>query len=671
MIKKNGGVYVKFFRKSILLKILGIFLSILVLSMVTLITYVSVDSKNMMNAFVSQTQRLIAAQLERSSEILFHNTERTLLSISRERSARDVLVSETYQQMLVEDFKKYQEMNTSITALMMGTDDDQFFIYPTSRQSKDYRPTEQIWYQKAMENRGRVVYTSPFIDETTGETVIVIATTVNKDFGVVGVVGAMLSVDLFQQMLEYIQIGNTGYAFAVDSEGDITAHKDARKIGTSLLGSTFFDKIQTIEQDFLTEVIDNQKQTMSFQANFRTGWHFVVAMEYEEIQHEIYKMILKNVFVFIGVLLIASLLSLWLAGSIVKPIRALANCMKQVQKGDLSVRIPVKLQDEIGELMHDFNRMIEQVRGLVQEIDYTCSTLMKSSSEYYAMADNNAATAQQVLASVSNISSGSDQQSVAAQKILSQIQAFASQISKITHNANHASDQALSNAKINITGIQMMQQLHANSQNNMDYVEQGVLEIEGLQHKSEAVVKIMQSIEKVAKQTNLISFNASIEAARAGEHGRGFSVIASEIQQLAQEVEMLSKKTYGYLAEMISQVAQTADSMKKTQKASCDEHTSMLEAEKILETIKDTSHVIEQEMQALYKSIDCMNEEKHHILEAVEEIAGISEEATAATQQIHAGVERHVKNNDTALSASEQLLNAAKSLKQKVRRFKI
>ena len=660
------------FKKKIMVKILIIFISIQFVSLATLIVYESIKSKTYIEQSTQETEALLANQLEKSAEILFAVTEKSLLGISREKSVTDILVSSKYQQMIMQDFKRYAEMNGTVRSLMMGTADDQFYRYPQAKENgKQYNPTQQMWYRKAVANRGRVVYTSPFTDKISGEKVIMIAKTVNKDGNVIGVIGATLSIDLFQKLLQEIKIGASGHAFAVDEEGIITAHRESEKIGTSVLEESFFTEMQKAEENFLDYTLNGQKHFMKFVTNARTGWKFVVTMSRGEIQQEILETIGKKLLIFVLVLAIAAVIIVWFARTIVNPIKELASGMKRVEHGELAVEIDARGEDEVGQLMESFNHMAAQIRNLVGEISIACKTLLQSSTEYHEMCESNAAASEQVSASLENIVSGSDSQMRQAVNILKKTQEFAEQMNRIAQNAQEVHKQTEASKEINVVGVNIIKNLHTASQNNIEYVERGVKEIKGLHEKTEAVVKITKNIEDIAKQTNLISLNASIEAAKAGEHGQSFGVIAEEVHKLAEESQNFAGKIYYYLQEMMEQVDKTTAMMNDIKKTSREEYDFMIETEKIFTKIEDSSNTIGSELEALNRSIVHMDKQKATMLKGIEDITAVGEQANEWSKQIYASVDEQVQNNDRAFGASERLVEIAKLLEEKISVFRM
>ncbi|WP_352420425.1 methyl-accepting chemotaxis protein [Proteiniborus sp.] len=655
------------FKRKILAKILLIFLSIHLISFITIAVYQSMQSKKLIEQFSQQMEFLLVTQIEKSGELLFEITEKSLLSLSREKSVTDILVDEKYEEQLIKDFRSYVEINGSIKALLMRTYNDEFYRYPVnSVKAKAYKPTEEIWYREAMENRGRVIYTSPFYDEVTGETVIAIAKTVNKDGNVIGVVGAMLSIDLFQHILQDIQVGESGYALAVDKNGIIIAHRNSEMVGQSVIDSTFYKAMHQNKHGFFYYDNEGSQQFMKFATNERTGWKFAVTMGYYEIQRQIWTSIGKNIIILIIALVIGGVLSIWVVRSIISPISQLAKSMKDVEKGNLSVSLDVSLQDETGQLIRGFNQMIIKIKTLVEEISKACRMILNSSTEFGHICEKNLSKAQQINMSIQSISEGAENQAQQAESIFNMMEEFSTCIKSVIDNICRINDETSNSAQISEEGIRIVEELHEASKMNAEHVEEVMEEIHGLHEKSHAVMTIIDYIEKIAKQTNLISLNASIEAARSGEHGRGFTVVANEVHNLAEETQKLAKNIHNVLNEMLIQVDKTTKLIKVTKETSYSEYDSMLKTKNIFTRIDTATSKIYHEMETLNQSVILMREQNEGILSAVKDIAVVTEESAISSKQIYQSVDEQTNNTERLFQESSQLIETAKLLQEKI-----
>ncbi|NLK96591.1 methyl-accepting chemotaxis protein [Defluviitalea saccharophila] len=665
-------LFVKSFSKSILNKILVVVIVMQVSSLIIVVINNSLETTRRIKRFANESEILLAKQIEKSSEKLFASIELTLQAISRENSVSNILISEDNKKKILGDFKYYEEGNGAIKRLMIATYNNIFYQYPeTKTVSLNYEPTKEVWYKKAMSNKGRVVYLSPAANEQSGNTEIIIAKTVNKDAKTIGVVAAAVSTDYFSSILEEIYLGKTGYAYAVNSDGIITAHRKKEMISKSISSEPFFEKIKDLDTGQLEYEINGKEYFMNFTTNARTGWKFIVVMESKEIEDDIKNMILKNVMILLVVLILGICFSIWIVSGITKPMKYLLDGMKKVEQGDLEVHLIEQSRDEVGKLTRKFNEMIEQIRNLVKSILETAHLLFYSSKEFHRICESHSVSAQVISASLEQLSSTSDLQFTETDHMLKQTMQFSDYINVIIQNAREVMEQAEESKRVNRLGVERVKELHKISKTGMDLGKEVTIEIEGLQSKTKAVANIIYNIEDIARQTNLISLNASIEAARAGEYGRSFGVVATEIRLLAEQTEKLTHTMYSYLGEMVSQVEKATRIMEEVRQISTLQYEAMLNTENVFTHIDKIAGEIALKITRLNEAIYYMNLEKNNLLEGIEHIAHQVEDSALMCRHIHESVEEQTSNIEKIFRSSEELLKMAQNLENKTSMFQL
>ena len=258
--------------------------------------------------------------------------------------------------------------------------------------------------------------------------------------------------------------------------------------------------------------------------------------------------------------------------NIVNPVKSAHTQLNEMidsmkaDKGDLTRRIEVKSNDEIGQLVAGLNSFIEQLQLLMQKIQSSSHNMLVSAEEVKGSVDesgqvamNVSATSQEMAASIEEISATLEQISRGSGEILSRVETMQNSVVSETKHVEEIQKRA-----------QAMNLETAENKNSAQQVFQTVgVTLKEAVDESRSVEKInilTGNILDIAGKTNLLALNASIEAARAGEAGKGFAVVADEIRQLADS----SRETASNIQDISQMVTAAVEKL-------AEEATKMLE----------------------------------------------------------------------------------------------
>ncbi|HVL15652.1 MAG TPA: methyl-accepting chemotaxis protein, partial [Gemmata sp.] len=188
---------------------------------------------------------------------------------------------------------------------------------------------------------------------------------------------------------------------------------------------------------------------------------------------------------------------------------------------DLTARVPVTSDDELGQLARSINAMIEKIQGIVGKV-------RESSLQLLAVASEIAATARNQEQIVSNLTSSTTQVAASVREISATSKDLAGTMNEVSTSASHASELATTGRDNTTKMASEMKQL-------VESTTSVSTRLGSIREKADSINAVVTTITKVADQTNLLSINAAIEAEKAGEYGRGFLVVAREIRRLADQ----------------------------------------------------------------------------------------------------------------------------------------
>jgi methyl-accepting chemotaxis protein len=219
----------------------------------------------------------------------------------------------------------------------------------------------------------------------------------------------------------------------------------------------------------------------------------------------------------------------------------LGTGLSHLSSGDMSHRITEEFPGEYAQLRDDFNSAMQSLEQTLQTINVSVSNITSGTGEM-----SNAAN---------DLSSRTEKQAASLEET-------AAALDELTSQVNASAE----NAKLAAKTVEDTNQSTAESGN---VVEKAIQAMNGIEHSSREVSRIIGVIDEIAFQTNLLALNAGVEAARAGEAGRGFAVVAQEVRELAQrsaaaakEIATLITTSAGQVDQGVDYVAQTGQALK-------------------------------------------------------------------------------------------------------------
>ncbi|MDQ0897796.1 MULTISPECIES: sensor histidine kinase [unclassified Paenibacillus] len=230
-------------------------------------------------------------------------------------------------------------------------------------------PTEQSWYKKAIEAQGKVVISSSHVQNmilNEYNSVISLSRELSSDVGdeKLGVLLVDLNYSVINDICNKIKLGNRGYVFIVDAQGNIVYHPEQQMINNNQKIELISQVMRTPGSSFVTSEGRNSRM-YTIKTSQSTGWKIVGVNYVDELVSNKHELRTYTFFGGIGFLIIAVLLSIILSLRISKPIKHLESSMKEVEKGNFDIQVDIQSSNEIGHLSNRFNRMTIEIKELM------------------------------------------------------------------------------------------------------------------------------------------------------------------------------------------------------------------------------------------------------------------------------------------------------------------
>ncbi len=388
--------------------------------------------------------------------------------------------------------------------------------------------------------------------------------------------------------------------------------------------------------------------------------NFMDEMDKEANQKEehIEKLVNVIVIIFIGICVLAFIIVLVLCLAIIKqivrPIRKLSEASKKMASGDVDVDCTKDSDDDLGELMDEFAKMVEATKLQVKVAeqmsmgDLTINVSTRSDKDVLGkaiqkMLSENNRNFGNIKESTQQVTIGAEQVASASQSLAQGSTEQASALEEVTASMAEIAERTKVNAAQASEADDLVRNVKSMATDGKNQMESMISAMNDINQSSETISKIIKTIDNISFQTNILALNAAVEAARAGVHGKGFSVVAEEVRNLASKSAAAASETADIIEDSIQKVSHGAKLAEETEKS----------------------------LNAIVDAID-------KIVDLIDNIAVASnDQATAVSQidqaigQVSTVVQTNSATSEECAAASEELSNQAANLRELISTYKL
>lgn len=562
--------------------------------------------------------------------------------------------------------RQFRKMDKHYQGIFLANSSGKLYtgILESGKEYKGSDISSRNYFQKVKQER-KTVLSDIVISKSTGNPISVVCVPIQTAGGkFLGALGLVIKAEYFTKVIASRKIGETGYGYMINNKGLIFAHPNEELV--LKLDLTSIEAMKSINQKMLAGkagVEEYQFKGVDKIAGFApvgiNGWSISATQNKSEFLATSNAIRNANILVTLVASLLMAIVVLFAARSIVKPINAAVDGLKDIAngEGDLTMRLDATSKDEIGELARWFNTFIEKLQGIMKDITGGVETLSSSSTELSAISEQMtqgiqnvsdksttvSAAAEEMSANMNNVAAAMEQSATNTNMVATASEEMSATIEEIAKNAEKArsiSDEAATKASSTST--------------NMDQ----------LGNAANSIGKVVETITEISEQVNLLALNATIEAARAGEAGKGFAVVANEIKELAKQTAEASQD----IKEKIEGIQGTTD-------------TTVGQISEITQVITDVNEVVGTIATAVEQQSAATKEIATNVAQASTGIQEVNEnvnQSSAVSGEIStdiAGVsvsmdEMSTSSGQVNLSAQE-LSKLSENLKRLVDQFKI
>ena len=526
---------------------------------------------------------------------------------------------------------------------------------------------ERGWFQQLQANNGEPILTGAYTDIFTGKQVVTVATSIKDSNGqILGGVGVDISLDSLTTDIAALTIGETGYLTVIDSEGDIIYHPDSSLIMTNISEIDYSENmVAAIQNSANSSAMVYQRDdnslcgAVSYSDDY--SWTILGCMPYDEYRQEIEATTKVIIFSFLLCTLVLIGIVILIASTILRPIMQLNGVVDQLAQGQLDVKLNVTSHDEIGQLGHNINALVDRLKTYIvyineisdllhevgtgnlcltfknsfdgdfrkvkDEMENTVALLNDSLSAIQVAAEQVDAGSEQVASGAQALSQGATEQASSTEELAATVNDINVSMQAAGEAAYLASTKASEAGQLTVQCNEHMQEL--------------VSAMDDISTTSEQISKIIKEIDDIAFQTNILALNAAVEAARAGAAGKGFAVVADEVRNLAAKSAEAAKNTAALIEASVAAVGKGAALVDTTAKH--------------LQSVSDNSN----EMAGMIQNIAATAK---HTADSIQQVS-------VGLDQISAVVQTNSATAEQSAAASQELSAQSATMKELVGKF--
>ncbi|MFW6251859.1 MAG: methyl-accepting chemotaxis protein, partial [Halanaerobium sp.] len=515
--------------------------------------------------------------------------------------------------------------------------------------------SEMDFFQRALESE-EIFISDPVNTPGAEEDSVLIIEPYLVEDNLTMIFGGSIPLSVFNQMSTLMDINGEGSGFIINENNYAIAHESSDYQGKQSLleaGGTemeaLFEQMQSGNSEIEFYDLLGAERGVAFAPLESVDWSLAIQANNANVMAPITTMRYMSLLIGVIAVIIGMAVAYYIAGYIARPILKLRDSANVIAGGDLTETVNIENDDEIGELADAFNKMVDNIKKLVINIndsalktDRTGDKLKETAAETSTSIDNVAASVEEFSASIEEVAASAEE--------------FASSSTEINENVQGITNYTDQVNELAENGLNEMQKTEREMEEVIDVSAESIHKINKLNESAGKINGIVNMISAIAEQTNLLALNAAIEAARAGDAGRGFAVVADEIRELAEETKGSTDEIKGLVDNLQQEIEATVGVINNTNDQIETGAASVSETGKTFNNITDKIKDVVTQVRETAASVG-------ELSKGSQDISKVTEEQAVNSDQISESVQKQSESMENLNQAVDSLTEMTVELK--------